>query len=343
MEIQARNVNDAAATALRALSFAHVERSSRNGPVIAFHDPVMTVYQYPTERVLFSPIRNANPVFHLMESLWMLAGRNDVKFPATFVKNMAKYSDDSVTLNGAYGHRWRQHFGWNQLKELAKELRKSPESRRAVLTMWDGGAYLEQYPMGDWESVINGGKDVPCNTHAYFDLRDGRLSMTMCCRSNDIYWGCYGANAVHMSVLLEYMAAAVGVPVGVYRQFSNDLHLYTEIVDKGMLIQLSEDITKHDLYCTGTMVPAPLMQQGETVEDFDADLELFFESFDAAGVRQSTAQQYETAFFNFTVVPMLRAWQVRKNFDGAPRLAEKIASPDWAHATKQWLIRNYAK
>ena len=52
----------------------------------------------PCERVLLYPERNANPFFHLYESLWMLAGRNDVAGPARYAKNMNNYSDNGVTL-----------------------------------------------------------------------------------------------------------------------------------------------------------------------------------------------------------------------------------------------------
>src|ERR1039457_2230941 len=101
--IQARNVNDALASGLEYLADKGVEEQSRNGPVIVAPGPVTTVYERPLERVLFSPLRDANPFFATMESLWMLAGHNDVVFPAYFAKNMMNYSDGGVTLHGAYG------------------------------------------------------------------------------------------------------------------------------------------------------------------------------------------------------------------------------------------------
>ena len=33
----------------------------------------------PTKELLFDPDRDANPFFHFMEGLWMLAGFNDLK------------------------------------------------------------------------------------------------------------------------------------------------------------------------------------------------------------------------------------------------------------------------
>ena len=39
-------------------------------------------------------------------------------------------------------------------------------------------------------------------------------------------WGAYGANAVHMSVLQEYVATALNVSIGTYTQMSDSLHIY---------------------------------------------------------------------------------------------------------------------
>lgn len=339
-EIRARNVNDALASALVGIATEHDVRNSRNGPVIAFKEPVTTIYAYPTERVLFSPKRNANPVFHLMESLWMLAGRNDTAFLTPFVKRIGDYSDDGMTLWGAYGFRWREFFGYDQLDAITAAIRQDPNTRRAVLAMWNG-MQREDENESDLAVAANGGKDVPCNTHVYFDARDGRLNMTVCCRSNDLWWGCYGANAVHFSVLLEYMAAKCGLPVGVYRQMSNDLHVYTSVVSVGDLGDLARDAMDSNLYNCG-MKPQPLIDQHETVEMFDQDVTNFFGLLDMVSISDFVAghPEFKTEFFNFTVVPMLRAWRARKNFDGAPRLAERIASVDWAVATKDWLLRN---
>src|SRR3972149_7679584 len=81
--ILARNVNQALTIALRVARDESLmkRRDSRNGPVVQFHSPVGTSYSDPEERVLTWAWRDANPFFHLLESVWMLAGRADVGFP----------------------------------------------------------------------------------------------------------------------------------------------------------------------------------------------------------------------------------------------------------------------
>src|SRR5690606_34526281 len=152
-----------------------------------------------------SPMRGANPFFHLFESLWMLSGRNDLPWLAQFNKQMATYSDDGgKTQPAAYGFRWREYFGYDQISELVDHLARDPKSRRAVIGMWDPWGIHQtaegQYAMnGDLLSAQDS-KDVPCNTHCYFQLRTTeagtQLDMTVTCRSNDALWGAHGANAV---------------------------------------------------------------------------------------------------------------------------------------------------
>ena len=124
--IRARNVNYALPMGLAYLELDGERSESRAGEVVVAPEPVTTVYELPVQRVLFYPERDCNPFFHLMESLWMLQGRRDVKFVKRFAGNMAKYSDDGANLEGAYGHRWRYHFKHDQLRWAIDRLRTDP-------------------------------------------------------------------------------------------------------------------------------------------------------------------------------------------------------------------------
>ena len=69
--IVARNVSEAFYIGLQALDAGGRVVQTRGGNVAEFDTPTCTVYKVPTERVLFYPERDANPYFHLMESLWI--------------------------------------------------------------------------------------------------------------------------------------------------------------------------------------------------------------------------------------------------------------------------------
>jgi hypothetical protein len=191
------------------------EESSRNGPVLAVPEPVLLELTNPIQRVLFDPIRMANPYFHVMEFIWMMAGDNSTQWISQFNKGFAQYAEGNGLHHGAYGHRWREHFMVDQLLCAVAELRRDPESRRVVLSMWD-----TDFDLGKSK------KDLPCNTHIYLRIVDNKLNMTVCNRSNDLFWGMLGSNIVHMTMLQEVLAEALHIEVGVYRVFTNNLHVY---------------------------------------------------------------------------------------------------------------------
>jgi len=194
---------------------------SRVGSVITCTEPIIVSYSNPTSRVLLYPERDANPFFHLFEAVWMLAGSNRLAPLLWYNKRMVEFSDDKEVLTGsAYGYRWTKHFQHDQLTSLIMHLTEKPNTRRAVLAMWD--------PFLDMHNVDNS-LDVPCNTHIYF-RRDSqnRLEMTVCNRSNDLIWGMLGSNYVTFSVLQEAVAGICGLKPGCYHHMTNNLHVYTE-------------------------------------------------------------------------------------------------------------------
>jgi hypothetical protein len=310
-QIIARNVNHAFSDAWFILRAIGLREDSRNGPVLVAPGPVLTAYERPTERVLFNPKRDANPVFHLMEAIWMLAGENNVAWLKQFSANIANYAESDGEIHGAYGHRWRVLFGFDQIARIVGILKKDPNSRQAVLQMWSPADDL----FGFW-------KDRPCNTAAYFDCRGGVLNMTVTCRSNDILWGAYGANAVHFSVLQEVIAAGVGVDVGVYRQFSNNWHAYLQNPQVDYFLSNPPTIT-YDEY-ENEAKPFPLVQPWETYEQFIEDCETLVRG----------GRIFRTEFFKKVAIPLYEAYLFRKA--GQPWHPDTIAECDWKMAFLQW-------
>ena len=94
MEITAINVNNLFVEGLWRFKTCGTLTQTRNGEAYRIDEPVLTKIQNPTERVLFYGKRDANPIFHLMESIWMLAGRNDVAFLQQFNSKIGQFSDD---------------------------------------------------------------------------------------------------------------------------------------------------------------------------------------------------------------------------------------------------------
>jgi thymidylate synthase len=307
-----------------------LERESRNGKVLVMDGPVTTHYHRPQERVVFQNWRDANPFFHFFEGLWMIAGRNDVHSVSQFAP-MSRFSDDGVTLHGAYGKRWRSWFHLpqetgtrDQLAVIAKRLRENKDDRRCVLQMWDADTDLDR-----------DGRDVPCNTQVYLGVSvEGSLDMTVCCRSNDMIWGAYGANAVHFSMMQEFMAAWTGIPIGHYWQISNNFHAYQNVFAKHDELRPPLE-QESDLYELGHVSPYPMVST--PVEQWMEDLLMMLDEGVVVGLRDP--------FFRRVAVPIIMAHRHFKTtqgvdrYDGALEILRQCAAPDWAIACADWIVR----
>lgn len=323
LHITARNVNDAYAEALWKMKVIGVPADTRNGKVWRAPFPVCTTFRRPRERMLFDAKRDANPFFHIMESIWMLAGRNDVEFVSKFSSNIAQFSDDGQTYNGAYGWRWRNQWDIDQIVWVIDHLTKYPTSRRAVISMWD--------PARDPYAIMQGTKDVPCNTAIYFNPRGNTLDMTVTNRSNDIIWGCYGANAVHMSMLHEFVAFASGFLVGNYHQFSNDWHIYDTHW------HLMESPPNPD--DSGEGYPRHPMVSLTYPDGWDLDINEMTEwCIEPDGL-------YQSQYINMVLNPMLSAWEKYKegDLDWALIQTDSILDSAIYMACRDWLRRRKAK
>lgn len=333
--IKARNVHAALPLGLDLLNSLGDKSTSRNGEVIVLADPVTTVYERPRERVMFHPERDANPFFHLLESLWMMGGRNDVGYVANIVDSMRNFSDDGKTFHAAYGYRWRHHFGIDQIDWAIKRLRNDWNDRRVVIDIWDGTV--------DPAKGDAGGKDLPCNLVVKFKINlSGSLDMVVHNRSNDVVWGAYGANAVHFSFLQEYIATAVGVPVGRYWQVSDDMHGYPKTFGKVESLG-KRSLETHSLagqgldnpYIAGEVEPYPIISTD--TKTWEEDLEIFLAKGAAVGFRDR--------FFRRVAVPMLSAHSAYRRRDDELRYAkareilEQCIASDWRRAGIEWINR----
>lgn len=320
--LQVKNVCCALPAGVSLLIRHGMKEESRNGTVLVMPHPVVTVTERPRERVLFSPVRNANPFFHLFEAIWMLAGRDDAAPLNAFIKGFGtRYGEEDGTIHGAYGRRWRSAFGLDQINVIVEKLCVDPTTRQAVIQMWDcyGCSDLD----GNW-------RDRPCNTHIYLRIRNGQLDLTVCCRSNDAIWGAHGANAVHFSILQEYLATRIGVEVGKMFQFSNNYHAYLSELQKFTVAAVLMD----DRY-EGVIMPKPMFDKPEAI---DLDILQFMECYEERSFPQLN---FANKWFNDTLGMMMMAHHHFKmgNKSQALWYADQIVAPDWRIACKEWLER----
>jgi hypothetical protein len=330
--INARNCNDGLASALELLSYHGVSADSRNGPVLRLPGPVTISYENPSDRVMFSALRDANPFFHLFECIWMLAGRNDAASVGIFAKQMLMYANEDGNFDSAYGHRWHKYFDFDQTAEIIRALRVDPSSRRAVIAMWDAPTDLGRQS-----------KDIPCNTHIYFEIQNKELNMTVCNRSNDAVWGAFGANYVHMSFLQEYIAASLNCYVGTYYQISNNLHVYINRPDVKRL--MSGAYAADDRYLGREYAKYPLHRVDTATDAGGVTFEAAFKRDCVAVAGQVadgvTALTASTPWMRRVAVPLLEAHKAYRaqDYNYAFELVERCEAWDWREAAQEWLVR----
>jgi len=209
-----RNISFATASGLADLMRIGISMEIRGNRVREIRNR-LTVLERPHERCLFLPNRNNDVVASLAETLWVLAGRNDVGWLSAYLPRAPEFSDDGLTWRGAYGPRLRNWNGVDQLAESRRLLLEDPLTRRAVMSLYD--------PDRDFIES----RDIPCNNWLHWLIREGRLHLTIAVRSNDIVWGFSGVNSFEWSVLQQMMAFWVGAKMGDATYLATSFHLYS--------------------------------------------------------------------------------------------------------------------
>jgi thymidylate synthase len=333
--ITASNVRDALPKAAKYLTQFGKREETRNGPAIVAQRPVTIRYINPKQHVLINPIRDANPFFHIMEAMWMLAGRDDGKFLDHYIKDFSKkFGIGDGTIPDAYGFRWRHGCDFDQLTEIIQLLKKNPTSRQAVLQMWG-----TSHDFHDLMTLAS----KPCNLVITFRILNYRLDMAVFNRSNDLIWGCCGANAVHFAILQEYMAGMIGVKMGEYWQISTNLHMYLEHIEmfqKRVKGSEGRPQTFYFLKDSGVYGKTePLMKYPEV---FDSELKETMGIIDDLHENKEVYHgNISNPFFHAVVIPMALAHHSYKKKQIAEALYQmkKVIAQDWKKAGIEWIER----
>jgi hypothetical protein len=177
------------------------------------------------------------------------------------------------------------------------------------------------------------------------------LDMTVTNRSNDMIWGLLGANVVHFSFLLEYMAAHLGVDIGKYHHFSNNVHVYVETNSgfrpKEWLCEYEAADNSSWMYYNPWDRPKTMIM--DLVKDpiqFDRELPRIVEAFSGSETEAfPSAMGWEEPFFENVAKPMFSTFKCYKikDYRSAKEWAAKIKADDWRIACTQWLERRINK
>lgn len=276
------NVNNALPDLMHQLLTLGEEFGSRAGATKELTFVGITLNR-PWQREIVSPLRKANVAAQIVETMWVLSGRNDVGGLVHYLPRAADFSDDGMTWRAGYGPRLRNYHGVDQLGYIVDTLRANPSSRQAVCTIWD--------PTVD----TSPGKDIACNNWLTFSCRNGRLDLMVGIRSNDAMWGWSGINAFEWSVLLEVVAGMCGQEVGQLHFAVTSFHLYEQHWKKAQRLV--------DEKFEDSFTDSPRFKLTGGINDFDALSSLWFDL--EQYIRTGGLATHE---INHFPEPMLRSW-----------------------------------
>jgi len=133
----------------------------------------------------------------------------------------------------------------NQLQFVIDELKRNPDSRRAVINIRDN-------------SVDPYNSHPACLQHLQFLIRGGKLHMKILMRSNDGVEATF-MNAFAFVMLQKKVAQALSLPIGTYTHRANSFHCY------------EKDFALLDQFVNGIQTK-PMDEITYEYEDFFADL-----------------------------------------------------------------------
>ena len=151
-----------------------------------------------------------------------------------------KYGD----LGPVYGAQWRNFNGVDQLQWIIDTIKKTPDSRRMVLSAWNP-AEISQMAL------------PPCHTLIQFYVNQGKLSLQLYQRSGDIFLG-IPFNIASYALFLHMMAQVTSLEVGDFVHTIGDAHIYHNHMDQ-VKLQL-----------TRTPYPLPKLKLNPAIKDLFA-------------------------------------------------------------------------
>lgn len=228
----------------------------------------------PRARWVLSRKPAINPAFAIVESFWILAGRNDAKLVNFWNPALPHFSGPTTSYPGAYGYRLRKHYGSDQIEAAFKALSANPTGRQVMLQIWDPRT---DTPLSDGTPAA---ADIPCNICSLIKIRDGRLEWLQLLRSNDLFRG-LPYNFVQFTILQEVMAGWLGLELGSYNHVADSLHVYEADLDK-LAIAATSVIETDD---TSLALPR---------KDFERALTVFMHLLERLAAAELTCGEFDT-------------------------------------------------
>jgi thymidylate synthase len=181
------------------------------------------------------------------ELLWFLKGQTNIAYlKENGVSIWDEWADENGDLGPVYGKQWRSWEGKDgkvvdQIADLISQIKKTPDSRRLIVSAWNVGELPEMALM-------------PCHTLFQFYVAGGKLSCQLYQRSADTFLG-VPFNIASYALLTLMIAQVCDLEAGDFVHTFGDAHVYNNHLEQ-VSLQLSRE-----------PYPLPVMKINPDVKD----------------------------------------------------------------------------
>jgi len=168
----------------------------------------------PEENHITNKERKWNLKYAEAEWQWYLSGDPSIKKLGELYGKIPpiweRMADSNGNVMSNYGWQWQRN---NQLENVICLLKENPETRQAVISIYDG------------KEINKYSNDTPCTYAIQFTILDNKLCMSVYMRSNDIWYG-FCNDQYQFSSLQKMIAKRLSLDIGWYYHHAHNMHLY---------------------------------------------------------------------------------------------------------------------
>lgn len=161
------------------------------------------------------------------ELLWFLQGDTNIRYlNDNGVTIWDEWADENGDLGPVYGRQWRDFGGVDQIATLVDTIRRSPDSRRLIVSAWN--------PPDVPHMAL-----PPCHTMWQVRILGGKLHLQLYQRSADMFLG-VPFNIASYALLAVMLAHVTGHEPGDFIHSIGDAHIYSNHMEQ-VATQLARD------------------------------------------------------------------------------------------------------
>lgn len=180
-------------------------------------------------------LRRLYPRSAAAEVAWFLGGSRDVRWLSKYAPLWDKFvEDDGITIDAAYGYRWRKHFGRDQIHHAVDALQRDSSDRRVYVSAWDPG----------YDGLgAEGQKNVPCPVGFTLSVVNEELHSTLMIRSSDVFVG-LPYDVMGHALLMDAIGVCLDLDLGTMQVSLAHPHLYEKHYDMAGAAILQDPVTE---------------------------------------------------------------------------------------------------